>query len=183
MRTAQPSSACHNSISLAVWSSEAQHAQPAVVGAQSHSYRTYATPGELVTQYLAYLADVKARVQDPSYALNGAIYTEARPLHGAGKPCAFTVCYPAPRHALRHAAPPRSPYICDVGTRLPSSHALKSLRTSCKNLQHFLCARLQVSDVESEVNGWATYDRILKIDDAAVRRIAAAHADLLAAAT
>ena len=56
------------------------------MGAQSHSYRTYATPGELVTQYLAYLADVKARVQDPSYALNGAIYTEARPPYGAGTP-------------------------------------------------------------------------------------------------
>lgn len=63
---------------------EAQHAQPTVVGAQSHSYRTYATPGELVTQYLAYLADVKARVRDPSYALNAAIYTEARPPYGAG---------------------------------------------------------------------------------------------------
>lgn len=42
---------------------------------------------------------------------------------------------------------------------------------------------VQVSDVESEVNGWATYDRVLKIDDAAVQRIAAAHADLLAAAS
>lgn len=81
------------------------------------------------------------------------------------------------------AAPSWSPYICDVGTRLPSRQALNSLRTPCKNLQLVWCAGLQVSDVEAEVNGWATYDRILKIDDAAVRRIAAAHADLLAAAT
>ncbi|KAK9836097.1 hypothetical protein WJX81_000830 [Elliptochloris bilobata] len=83
---------------------------------ESHSYHTYATPAELVASYLAYLQDVKARMQEPAYAINGAIYTE-------------------------------------------------------------------VSDVESEVNGWATYDRQLKIDDAAVRSIAAAHADLIAAVT
>ena len=46
--------------------------------AQSHSYHTYDTPGELVAQYLAYLRDVKARMQEPAYAINGAIYTEAR---------------------------------------------------------------------------------------------------------
>ena len=42
---------------------------------------------------------------------------------------------------------------------------------------------IQVSDVESEVNGFFTYDRVLKIDDAEVRSIAAAHADLIASAT
>ena len=40
----------------------------------------------------------------------------------------------------------------------------------------------QMSDVESEVNGLFTYDRVLKINDAEVRSIAAAHADLIAAA-
>lgn len=115
-----------------------------VAGAQSHSYRTYATPGELVAQYLAYLADVKARVQDPSYALNAAIYTEARPPYNAGSPCALTVCYPAPRHALMQAAPPQSPYMCDVGTRLPSRakpYISSALRAKMRNLFGVLVPR------------------------------------------
>lgn len=41
----------------------------------------------------------------------------------------------------------------------------------------------QLSDVESEVSGFLTYDRVLKLDDAGVRRIAAVHTDLKAAAT
>ena len=46
-----------------------------------------------------------------------------------------------------------------------------------------LFSSLQVSDVESEVNGFFTYDRVLKINDAEARSIAAAHADLIAAAS